>query len=491
MLLRAIYILLQAAPTLEALYKWRWKGNNNSSTVEDVLVGEDEESFLDGDYQYHIETVGKKYTADAKREVLETMLETVTHSGAVSWTSPTARRFVVFVEHQVEMAVAGTKQHVANGPMLRVLHVLHLADSGRCPMLRKYDLKRRPYIGTTSMPPEESILMANLAAVVPGHLVYDPFCGTGSLLVAAAHCGAHTIGSDMDGRVMRQGTVKGAASPQMKQQRQLAFATYSPAELAKLNPEEVNLPCLTTNFVLYGLPPPSCMRFNFSTWEQGWRNSRSALLDAIVSDPPYGIREPRKKVTTQPSQESNAAFTPPVTVSPYSTHEVVLDLVLFAAEHLVIGGHLAFWHPTSDAYTDDELPRHPALQVVINIPQRISLKFLRRLVVMRKVCAVPTPRPTREACAPRQSTEDLRRLLDETNLPDNKNYSQYRERLQRRREACQQYRATHPARGNSTSRRRPSQREIVENRENNIRIRSEKQEASHAHNKQHRSTHSK
>lgn len=38
-----------------------------------------------------------------------------------------------------------------------------------------------------------------------GDLVYDPFVGTGSILVAAAHFGAHTLGADIDIRIVRDG----------------------------------------------------------------------------------------------------------------------------------------------------------------------------------------------------------------------------------------------------------------------------------------------
>lgn len=39
----------------------------------------------------------------------------------------------------------------------------------------KYDLKKRAYIGTTSMEAEVSLLMANQALAGPGKYVYDPF----------------------------------------------------------------------------------------------------------------------------------------------------------------------------------------------------------------------------------------------------------------------------------------------------------------------------
>ena len=38
-----------------------------------------------------------------------------------------------------------------------------------------------------------------------GALVFDPFAGTGSILVAAASLGALTLGADIDVRVLRDG----------------------------------------------------------------------------------------------------------------------------------------------------------------------------------------------------------------------------------------------------------------------------------------------
>ncbi len=38
-----------------------------------------------------------------------------------------------------------------------------------------------------------------------GRLVYDPFVGTGGVMLAAAHHGAATLGSDIDMRVIRLG----------------------------------------------------------------------------------------------------------------------------------------------------------------------------------------------------------------------------------------------------------------------------------------------
>ena len=47
-----------------------------------------------------------------------------------------------------------------------------------------------------------------MSQVRRGMLVYDPFVGTGSILVAAAHHGAVTLGADIDPRVICLGKVR-------------------------------------------------------------------------------------------------------------------------------------------------------------------------------------------------------------------------------------------------------------------------------------------
>ena len=68
---------------------------------------------------------------------------------------------------------------------------------GRRDLVGKYDLKKRNYIGTTSLDAELSLLMANLARVRPHDLVYDPYCGTAGTLVAAGAFGARVLGCDL------------------------------------------------------------------------------------------------------------------------------------------------------------------------------------------------------------------------------------------------------------------------------------------------------
>ena len=78
-----------------------------------------------------------------------------------------------------------------------------LLGTGLRNIVSKYDLKKRKYLGTTSMDAELSLIMANQALARPGTLILDPFVGTGSFLISCSHFGACTIGSDIDGRQIR------------------------------------------------------------------------------------------------------------------------------------------------------------------------------------------------------------------------------------------------------------------------------------------------
>ncbi len=117
------------------------------------------------------------------------------------------------------------------------------------------DLKRRVYLGPTSLDNEVALLMASFAHVRKGSLVLDPFVGTGSILIACAQFGAHLcLGTDIDIRVLRG-----------KKGRNIH-----------------------SNFAQYGLTPPDLVRSDNALHGAHFRVL--PLYDAIVCDPPYGIR---------------------------------------------------------------------------------------------------------------------------------------------------------------------------------------------------------
>jgi tRNA G10 N-methylase Trm11 len=61
-----------------------------------------------------------------------------------------------------------------------------------------FAIRDRPFVGTTTLDPVASHLAAVSAHISPGSYCLDPFCGTGSLLIACANLGARVVGSDID-----------------------------------------------------------------------------------------------------------------------------------------------------------------------------------------------------------------------------------------------------------------------------------------------------
>lgn len=68
----------------------------------------------------------------------------------------------------------------------------------------------RPYFSPVSLEPRVARALVNLLELRPGDVVYDPFCGTGGLLLEAAEMGFTCVGSDLDPEMV-EGTRKNLA----------------------------------------------------------------------------------------------------------------------------------------------------------------------------------------------------------------------------------------------------------------------------------------
>ena len=142
----------------------------------------------------------------------------------------------------------------------------------------RYDLKKRPYLGPTSTDHELAFLMANQAQITPGDLVYDPFVGTGSIAVAMKHFKAMVLGSDIDVRVLKGYAVGGKTKNK---------GIEGLDQITKFN--------IYTNFLHYKLPCPEVMSMDVSVVQFNVKQAASGvamrpIFDAIVCDPPYGVR---------------------------------------------------------------------------------------------------------------------------------------------------------------------------------------------------------
>ena len=288
-----------------------------------------------------------------------------------------------------------------------------LASSSRH-LVDKHDLKKRPYISTTSMDAELALVTANVALAGPGKVFLDPFVGTGGFLVAAAELGALTLGSDIDGRSFRgkgQGMEEGVMANFRKYGIEDRFGdciisdlTNSPFRIVESTETNLKLPSGTGGEIsTLACPSIQTPGLNASVTAERW-------LDGIICDPPYGVREGLKVLGTRGNSSRSrkheqsargAAATPLHLVDgvpsymlegyiapkkPYSFSRMLDDILTFAACALVDGGRLAFWMPTANEEGGDEelrIPAHRAMRLVHCCVQPFN-KWSRRLLVYER-----------------------------------------------------------------------------------------------------------
>ncbi|KAI1382952.1 tRNA guanosine-2'-O-methyltransferase TRM11 [Hypoxylon trugodes] len=248
-------------------------------------------------------------------------------------------------------------------------------------LIKTYDLKKRGYISTTSMDSELALITANIALAAPGKIFYDPFVGTGSFPIACAHFGALGWGSDIDGRSVRG---------------------------------EGGKKSLKGNFKQYGLEQLLGDVFVCDLTNSPVRKAR--ILDGIVCDPPYGVREGLKVLGCRDPEDKdawlvekgkrnyrNASFVPPK--KPYSFTAMLDDILNFAADTLVDNGRLSFWMPTAnDEEQEIPVPTHPCLNLVVVCTQ-VFYKWSRRLITYRRL---PDSEVDLSALAQRKREEQIK-----------------------------------------------------------------------------------
>lgn len=199
-------------------------------------------------------------------------------------------------------------------------------------LIDAFHLKKRKYLGITSMDAELSLIMSNLALVKKGQLVLDPFVGTGSFLYTTSAFGAYSMGCDIDGRQLR-GSGEGSFQ------------------------------CNLQQYGLQALVLGGCvMDMKHHAWRDGLK------FDALVTDPPYGVRAGARKIggfdTNRPNlipKDKIYRMTRyPKTVA-YETPELVGDLFEFGVRFLKSKGRLVFWYPVEGNdrinFDDSMLPR--------------------------------------------------------------------------------------------------------------------------------------
>lgn len=113
--------------------------------------------------------------------------------------------------------------------------------------------KNRPFFHPSAMPPKLARCMVNLAKPKAGDLIFDPFCGTGSMLIETALINCRVVGADIQRRM-----VKGCKA----------------------------------NLAYYGIKPEGLIVADA-------KNPPITKVDCVVADPPYGKSATTLKRTTK------------------------------------------------------------------------------------------------------------------------------------------------------------------------------------------------
>ncbi|XP_066104027.1 tRNA (guanine(10)-N2)-methyltransferase homolog isoform X2 [Saccopteryx bilineata] len=195
-----------------------------------------------------------------------------------------------------------------------------IAD-GQRELIESYSVKKRHFIGNTSMDAGLSFIMANHGKVKENDIVFDPFVGTGGLLVASAHFGAYVYGTDID-----YNTLHGLGKASRKNQK-----WRGPDENIRANLRQYGLEKHYLDVLVSDASKPA--------WRKGTH------FDAIITDPPYGIRESTRRTGSQKE----------------------------------IPKGIEKW------YTEELVPWHPCLRLISNCEQKLSSHTARRLITMEKV----------------------------------------------------------------------------------------------------------
>lgn len=348
--------LVQRSILAKGIYELWGEGTDLPKLHEDIQAQSQDKFALYKNTSFKFDFVSFKgtKTAEEKIETIETF-KYLPFEGKIRLKNPEVVFVILEEYHVVGMEKADMPSYLWFGREVQL-------SARSVGIVEKYDLKRRKYIGTTSFDAELSLVSCNIAQVLPGKIIYDPFTGTGSFLVAGAHFGAYPLGTDIDVRSIRG---KGP----------------------KCN--------LKSNFAQYGTRGQFMDTLVMDFTNNAFR--KDLVIDSIVCDPPYGVREGLKVCGAKnPEKAAGREYTIVdgelghmrrdyiAPKKPYELANLLDDLLQFAAERLPVGGRLAFWMPTAnDEFVEHHIPQHERLELLHALEQEFN-KWSRRLLVYVK-----------------------------------------------------------------------------------------------------------
>lgn len=221
--------------------------------------------------------------------------------------------------------------------------------------MHRYHVSARPHHGLTAIKPELAFVMSNLAGLTDDKpLILDPYAGTGSLLLPAAHLGCYPCGADIelgstDVIIGRKRGGRGEGAPGSG---------------------------VVANFRHLGLTPPELIQSDI--FSPAWTSQRAGVFDAIVADPPYGLRTYRQVDLSEPNLRYLCDFTGEEMQK--MVWKMVIPLLQLAAQVLRPGGRIVYIFPTFESqagtvYWDANAFGGAVQLEELHLPQMKGLRF--------------------------------------------------------------------------------------------------------------------
>ncbi|WAQ93875.1 TRM11-like protein [Mya arenaria] len=240
-------------------------------------------------FKYQVTSFNKKLNKERKLQIIEDLPhETLAFEGPVDLKNPQH-------EYHIIEDYGSLLGQPTEAPQ-QVYFAKWIAD-GQREKINEFHLQKRHFIANTSMDAGLSMVMSNLGQVQSGTLIFDPFVGSGSLLVSAAAQGAFVM-----------------ARPSRANVKQRSDDESVRANLRQYGLESHYIDILVAD----------SSRVNM------WREQ--PLFHSIITDPPYGIREGAKRI--EKSEKHIAQRTE------YHLSDIFMDLLNFAARYLTLNGRL-------------------------------------------------------------------------------------------------------------------------------------------------------
>ncbi|EKD01436.1 hypothetical protein A1Q2_04278 [Trichosporon asahii var. asahii CBS 8904] len=335
---------------------------------------------MDTSFRITVECVNNRALNKRAREIINSFAWTGLR-GKIELENPDVE-FVVLEDYDFVTIHTKDERLKRDGKFEHVYFGKRVGVSRARPLINVHDIKKRAFFGNTSMEAEMGLLTAGQTLPAPGKIMYDPFVGTGSLLYAVAHWGSYVLGSDIDARQFR-GKQKG---------KDVTPGILRSAEQYGVRDKFIDTPC-------------------FDVTQGPWR--RGGWLDAIVTDPPYGVRAGAKRTGKSATRKRNQLRDEPFMLPdgtwshekegylpPSKAYELVdlaQDLVQLARYMLVPGGRLVFFLPTiSDEFEHVDVPVVEGMREVKFGDGSVQDfgRWGRRLITMEKTAQDDGPPPT-------------------------------------------------------------------------------------------------